>query len=115
MSVQIECKGKTILHIKNVACEMLYECILKIIDKTKISPSEDIQRLIEQFDQAGYGIGFDIADFIKNQIDADIFALLTKEAINLYKNEVPSLPIEVKERLDNFHKELLNYAEELKD
>ena len=112
MSVHIECKGKTILHVKNVTCEMLYQSILKIVDKSRIFLSEDIQKLIEELEQAGYGIGCDIADFIKGKNDAIIFASLTREAIDLYKIEIPSLPTEAKERLENFYQELLKYAYE---
>jgi hypothetical protein len=113
--VRIECKGKTILHVKNVACEMLYQSILKIVDKSRIFLSEDVHRLIEELDQAGYGIGCDIADFIKTKNDAIIFASLTREAIDLYKIEIPSVTTEAKERFENFHQELHKYAEELNE
>ncbi len=115
MSVHIDCKGRTILHVKNITCEILYQNILTSIEETGSPLSKGLQDLIEELDLGGYGIGCDIADFIKMKKDVEIFGSLVRMAIDRYQAEVPTLSAGTKERLENFYQELLKYAEELKE
>jgi hypothetical protein len=115
MGVKIDCKKIEILDIKNMVFESLYQNMLNVIKEKHLSLSKDLQALIEELDQGGYGIGCDIADFIKNKKDAEIFAAITKDAIDLYKTEFPEINQDRKDRLERFYVELLKYAEELED
>jgi hypothetical protein len=115
MSVRIDCEGKTILHVKNATFRFLYDNVTAAIDKRKIFLPENLRHLIEKLELGGYGIGCDIADFIKDKKDAELFASIIKQAIVSYKAEFPTLTEDIKEGVDNFYQELLKYAEELKN
>jgi len=115
MGVKIDCKTREILDVKNIVFEFIYINMLHYIEEKKIILSIDLQNLIDELDQGGYGIGCDIADFVNSKKDAKIFAEIVKRAINKYQAEFSSISEERKKRLENFHQELLAHAEELRE
>ena len=115
MGVIIDCRQKEILDVKNSTFGFFYDNVLAVIGEAKISLSQNLKDLIDKLESGRYGWGCDIADFIKNKKDAECFALIIGQAINRYKAEFPTLTLDIKEAVDNFHRELLKYAEELKE
>lgn len=115
MTVPIMCNKNVILYLSNMLFNRLHKAILKIAEKRKVLESSQIALFIEETDQDQYGAGnviADIADYFKNKQEALLFAEIVKEAIEetraSFLNNVGSLEI-----LNNFHQELLNYAQEL--
>ena len=115
MSVHIDCQGRTILHVRNSVIALLNNQLEDIIEQEQFPVSENLCLLIKELENAMYGIGCDIADFIKNRKDAETFNILMKDAINRYQKKFPDMDQDRKQRLENFYQELLKYAEELKE
>ena len=121
MSIRIDCNRVEILHCKNLIFDTLYKNILFHIDKKKTKLSDNLEKMLEKMDQETYGFGaisVDIADFIKNKNDLEVFTDLVKESINKYsseelKNAPQGFQEAVKKLLWNFHKELKEYGEQL--
>ena len=115
MSVHIDCRGRTILHVKNSVIELLNNQLEDIIENVQFPISENLCLLIKKLEQGMYGIGCDIADFIKNRKDAEIFNSFMKDAMNRYQEKFPDMDQDRRERLEIFYQELVKYAEELKE
>ncbi len=119
MGINIDCKGKTILKIKNIVFGGLHERICLTIEKEKFSKLLILNKFLERTDQTIYGAGgiglVDIADYFKTKHDVLLFASLVKEALEEEQKSEYPFSQEAYERLFNFHQELLNYATTLEE
>jgi hypothetical protein len=112
MGVKILCDHKEILDVKRSTFEIFYNDLIELIENDNIVLNESLQELMQKLSLGCYGFGIDIADFIKNKNDGLFFADLVKKTIIIFEAKFIDL-YESKSRLLNFHKEILNYAEEL--
>lgn len=116
MSIRIDCKEKEILDVKNSIFGKLHKTIMENIEQHHLNINKDIMHLLEETDQETYGTGAvtaNIADYLTKRRDVLIFAELIQKSIadnydyfNRFENCINNL--------NNFHQELLNYADELK-
>lgn len=116
MSVNITCKNKVILHIKNVLFDRLYQNIIEILNKHNLKIPNNIEVMIHEMDQDSFGFGLidvDIADYIKTKSDLLLFADLVKQAAE--KESEYSFSEPARAILFKFHDELIKYGEELEN
>lgn len=115
MSAHIRCNDKIILHVRNATFNFFYDNLLFVVEESNLLLSKNLHKLMEKLELGIYGVGCDIADFVKNERDAKDFIRLVKQALDRYTKEYPTLSVEIKDAMQNFYQELLKYAEELKD
>lgn len=113
MSVKIFCNKKEILHIKNVTFSFVYESLFQIIADSGYELNPTLDYLMEKLYKGTSGIGFDIADHLKNYYDFITFLALLKSALKKYESDSPYLRSDVKELLWNFYSEIENYGKSL--
>ena len=116
MSVAIDLNEKTVLRVQNQIFALLHETISQLIEEKKIYFPALVE-FLSRTDQNIYGPGAvfaDIADHIKSKKDVLLFAELVKETIDLKYDSFNKF-IGCIDHLHNFHQELLNYAEGLKE
>lgn len=115
MSIRIDCKEKEILNAKNSIFGKLHKTIMENIEQNHLNINKNVMHLLEETDQEIYGAGAvtaNIADYLTKKNEALIFAELVQKSIvenydyfNRFENCI--------DHLNNFHQELLNYAQEL--
>lgn len=101
--------------MQNRSFGWLHRAITEKIEHENLKVSDGITHFLEKTDQDQYGPGgvsADIANYLKTKQEIILFAELVKEAMK--KEEISFQQIDgALEALDNFHQELLKYAEEL--
>ena len=115
MTVPILCQGKLILYTQNRLFDILHNAITYYIEKNDVQISHNIQALLEKTDQGVYGAGgviADIANYLKTKEEALFFAELVRIAIEKEKEEFARI-VTCLQNMQNFHQEILKYAQEL--
>ena len=115
MAVIIDWNDKVILRCKNTIIDALREEIENVIRENKIKLNEKLTELMEDLDQAGYGIGSNLAEYLHTKDDILIFIELTRRGIDKHYHEIPNLPQGTKDLLENFYKELIKISESFSD
>ena len=115
MGVIIDCNQRAILNLKNSLFRLFYSHIIKIIEDTNIILPISVESLIDKLQMGGYGLGTDIAKYLYNYNDTLIFSRIVREAIETTEKNYPGLVDPAKISLWNFHKEIEEYAQELKN
>lgn len=112
MSVIIDIKNKIVLKLSNSLFGRLHRACNDLIED---SDNDNIKKLLEDTDQDVYGPGgvyADIAVYLKRKKEVLKFAELVKKATEMEKSAFSAFENGIKS-LDNFHQELLKYAEEI--
>lgn len=117
MSVVIDCEGQEILRLSNSLFGLLHRTIISVIEEKQLKISDELKLLLNKTDQDNCGPGSfspDLDKFLKNKDEVLLFADLVDEAIKLKYDNFNQF-IGCIDHLNNFHNELLKYAEDLRN
>lgn len=117
MSIVIDCKNKEILRLSNSLFGLLHETILELIEKNNLELTSQLNLLLTKTDQNIYGpcaVSADIDKYLKTKKEVLLLAELVKKTIELKYNNFNQFQGCI-ESLWNFHNELLNYANTIKN
>lgn len=113
MPVRIRLKEKTVFEGKASTLEFLYNNLIELIENRNMKVENSFQNFLNFLYQACFGVGLDIADYLKNKKDLILLAQLLKKATNKYFEEFPYLPKDTRHSVLNFYNELVKYIDEL--
>lgn len=116
MTVPIKCNKKIILYLSNRLFGWLHRSLMEIAEENGVNEEGPIADFLEKTDQDQRGPGnviADIVDYFKTKKDVLFFALLVEQAIIREKKYFEKIEGAM-DVLNNFHRELLNYANQLK-
>jgi len=118
MGVKFFYKKQLILAISSTGFYDLHKRMVDIIERKPTEWGENIKMFLKRTDQEVYGYGLvssDVEEYLKTKKDAIQFAALVKQAIGEEQTSEYPYHAPAYERLMNFHRELLKYAETLKE
>lgn len=110
MSVRLDLQDREILYCKNSIISSLNEITNEIIEEERINLNQQMSDLLFKLDIAGYGLGFDLAEYLKKREDAIFFCELVKKTINRYEEYFPTLSPTHRRMLHIFFDELHIFA-----
>ena len=89
-----------------------YKGIEEVIEDDEVVLNKNMEEMIDQLWQGQFGIDFDFTEYLKNKEDTMLFASIVKKAIEFLEQKY-GIAEDTAERLYNFHRELISYAEKL--
>lgn len=110
MSVRLDLQDREILYCKNSIISSLHEIMNEVIEEERVSFNQQMTELLHKLDTAGYGWGFDLADYLKKREDAIFFCELVRKTIIRYEEYFPTIPPTYRRMLHVFYDELHIYA-----
>ncbi len=110
MAVYIKWDGRDILRCRNSFIAIFYEDIEDTIRENKIQLNEDLTETIKTLDQAGYGIGLDLAEYLHTKDDILRFLDLIRKGIDKYNQKTPNASQDARDLLEGFYQELVKIA-----
>jgi len=102
MGVKIFIRDSEVLDLQNANFSIIYVDLLSLINEEKIKISSELSTLIDELYTGCFEEGLDLEDFLKNQEDALLFAMLVNKVLsNTQENSAHYSP--------NIRKILLNF------
>jgi coproporphyrinogen III oxidase len=82
----------------------------ELIEEDSIHLNQQMTELLFKLDTAGYGWGFDLAEYLKTREDAIFFCELVRKTIIRYEEYYPVVPPTHRKMLHIFYDELHVFA-----
>lgn len=115
MTIPIKCNKKIILYVSNRLFGWLHRSLMELAEENGADVEGPVADFLEKTDQDQRGPGnviADIVDYFKTKKDVIFFAHLVEIAILREKEYFEKIEGAI-QAMNNFHQELLKYAEEL--
>jgi hypothetical protein len=111
MGVKIFIQNLEVLDLQNSSFGTFYEDLLNLLQEKEISISLDLCLLMDELYSGCFGVGLDIAQYLKNKEDTILFASLVKSAIEKQQNSSHPFDKKIKTRLENFYQSIIIWAD----
>ena len=110
-AIYIDWNDKVILECKKSIIEVLRLQIEDIIIDNDIQLNKDLTTVMGKLDQAGYGIGFNLAECLHTKDDILIFTDLVRKGIDKYNQKYPVALQSTRDSIEGFYQELVKISE----